>query len=273
MHIRQESEGVTAVNQSKQQELKTYQMLKALRLKLRSRDTSLVEQSMFGNKEVVVLTGATGSLGAHILDQLRTKPSSIAKVICLNRAANEQEAKKRTEQSLQARGLAPINEADLVEIVSVASDISKERLGLCESVYDELASTVTTVIHNGWPVNFVMTHDSFLNVLEGTVNLMNLAGQSTICLSPRFLFSSSISVAFASRKPIIPEEIFDILENTMALGYGHSKWVVENLCCDAETLIGGGFTSIVMRIGQMVGDRSGGIWNETEAPPLMIKGA
>lgn len=256
----------------KEQEVKTYSLLKQLRSKLKPRTSSVTEKSLLGEREVVVLTGATGSLGAHILNELRQKPN-VAKIICLNRAADHQEAIKRTEETLQARGLAPTNELGGAQVVSLAADISKENLGLSEQEYSEIQSNVTCVIHNGWPVNFVMSVDSFQPVLEGTVQLMNLAGQSLGRRSPRFLFSSSISVALASPDEVIPETILDTLDNTHELGYAHSKWVVENLCRDAESLIGGGFQSVVMRIGQMVGDRSKGLWNETEAPPLMIKSA
>ncbi len=79
------------------------------------------------------------------------------------------------------------------------------------------------------------------------MQLMNLAGQSTGSRSPRFLFSSSISVALNSPAPVIPETIFDHLDNTHKLGYAHSKWIVENLCRDAESWIGGGFQAVVMQ--------------------------
>ncbi|CBQ72055.1 related to alpha-aminoadipate reductase [Sporisorium reilianum SRZ2] len=271
LHIR--GEDGEAVAKKDEQKLKTYQLLDELRSGLQARDSSLAEAASPLDKEVVVLTGATGSLGAHILDQLLRK-ENVAKIICLNRAADHQEAGRRTQESLQARGLAPLKDRrQSAQVVSLAVDISKEHLGLSKQEYDEMAKSVTCVIHNGWPVNFVMSVDSFRSVLQGTVRLMNLAGQSTGCRSPRFVFSSSISVALNTPHTTIPETILDHLDYTHELGYAHSKWIVENLCRDATALIGGGFQAVVMRIGQMVGDRSAGIWNHTEAPPLMIKGA
>ncbi|SNX83035.1 related to alpha-aminoadipate reductase [Melanopsichium pennsylvanicum] len=264
--------GVESDAQKQQQEQKTYQMLKELRLQLKTRDPSLAGRSLGGEREVIVLTGATGSLGAHILDQLRSK-ATVAKIVCLNRASTHEEAMERTKESLKARGLTPSSSTSNVQIVSLAADISKPHLGLSEREYDDLASNVTCVIHNGWPVNFVLSVESFLPVLTGTVQLMNLAGQSTACRSPRFLFSSSISVALNTPKPLIHETILNDLSYTHAIGYAHSKWIVEKLCRYAEEAIGGGFESVIMRIGQMVGDRERGVWNETEAPPLMIKSA
>ncbi|GAK63685.1 L-aminoadipate-semialdehyde dehydrogenase [Moesziomyces antarcticus] len=257
-------------DQRKQQKRRTYELLSELRSKLKPRVVSQPVAQAEG--EIVVLTGVTGSLGAHILDQLRSKPG-VAKVICLNRAGGHEEAQQRTLESLNARGLAPLTQADRVQVVSLASDISRPLLGLSQEEYDAIASSVTCVIHNAWPVNFVMSIDSFQSVLEGTVQLMNLAGQSTGSRSPRFVFSSSISVALNSSAAVIDEDIRETLDDALDLGYAHSKWIVENLCRSAQEVIGGGFQSVVMRIGQMVGDRERGIWNESEAPPLMIKSA
>ncbi|KAJ1601811.1 hypothetical protein NDA14_006732 [Ustilago hordei] len=259
-------------NRKMEQEERTYELLKELRSKLKPRNSKLAEQPHRLEKEIIVLTGATGSLGAHVVDQLRRK-QTVSQIICLNRAANHQEAAKRTRDSLEARGLPPLEEGSSTEVVSLAVDLSKDNLGLSRQGYAEISSKVTCVIHNGWPVNFNMSVDSFQSVLEGSVQLMNLAGQSTGTATPRFIFSSSVSVALDYPGTVIPETSFDNLENTASMGYAQSKWIVENLCRDAETLIGGGLKSVVMRIGQVVGDREKGIWNETEAQPLMLKSA
>ncbi len=149
----------------KQQEAKTRQLLADLRSKLQSRSPDKVDQAKSGEREVIVLTGATGSLGAHILDQLCRK-QTVAKIICLNRAADHAEAAKRTIESLKARGLAPLSTGQGAQVVSLASDISQPRLGLSQAEFDEIASTVTCVLHNGWPVNFNMSVDSFQSVLS-----------------------------------------------------------------------------------------------------------
>ncbi|KAJ1029470.1 hypothetical protein NDA13_002717 [Ustilago tritici] len=259
-------------NRRMEQEERTYELLKELRSKLKPRNSKLAEQPHRPEKEIIALTGATGSLGAHIVDQLRRK-QTVSQIICLNRAANHQEAAKRTRDSLEARGLPPLQEDSSTEVVSLSVDLSKDNLGLSRQEYAEISSKVTCVIHNGWPVNFNMSVDSFQSVLEGSVQLMNLAGQSTGTPTPRFIFSSSVSVALDYPGTVIPETSFDNLENTASMGYAQSKWIVENLCRDAETLIGGRLESVVMRIGQVVGDREKGIWNETEAQPLMLKSA
>lgn len=60
--------------------------------------------------EVVALTGATGSLGAHILHQLVVRPE-VAKVICLSRASTHAESLVRIQKSLAERSLSLSPEA------------------------------------------------------------------------------------------------------------------------------------------------------------------
>ena len=55
------------------------------------------------------------------------------------------------------------------------------------------------------------------------------------------------------------------------MGYAQSKLVAEHLCIKAAQQTG--IQSRVLRIGQVIGDTDHGIWNTTEAIPLMIQAA
>lgn len=55
------------------------------------------------------------------------------------------------------------------------------------------------------------------------------------------------------------------------MGYARSKWVAENLVGLASR--SRGIRAESLRIGQMVGDTRAGVWNETEAISLQLKGA
>ncbi|KAN0063608.1 hypothetical protein ACQY0O_004056 [Thecaphora frezii] len=228
----------------------------------------------------VVLTGATGSLGAHTLHQLSQRPG-VVRIVCLNRAASDEEARQRLDQSLAFRKLPPVEELERcadgglsVRIESRAADLAKDRLGLASAVYDELLGAVNTVIHIAWPVNFNMTVDSFAPSIQGAVNLLNLATQSRAKQGPaRYLFASSVSAAMGKGPGTISETISHDPRDAMPMGYARSKWAVERLCEIAGETVGGGFEAVVLRIGQMVGDTKHGIWNETEAVPLMLRTA
>jgi len=128
------------------------------------------------NGQVVVLTGATGSLGAHIVDQLARRPD-VAKIICLSRAKSHADSLKRIQESLQTRGRHSV---DLNKIMSYAADVNKPNLGLTADEHESIRRSATAVIHNAWPVNFNYTVEVFDDHIGGEYKSMSL------CLTPRY---------------------------------------------------------------------------------------
>lgn len=100
--------------------------------------------------EAVVLTGATGSLGASLLAELLPRPD-VRLVFCLCRAKDDADALARVAASMQARGL-PTDFGG--KVVALASDLGADRLGLAADTYAAMAKQVTMVVHNAWSVNF-----------------------------------------------------------------------------------------------------------------------
>jgi thioester reductase-like protein len=91
-----------------------------------------------------LLTGATGSLGVHLLHRLSSNsPGNDGKIICLVRAQDDEAARSRILDIVSARGL----QIDESRLVALAADVTREKLGLSASVYDSLVKTVETVIH------------------------------------------------------------------------------------------------------------------------------
>jgi NAD(P)-dependent dehydrogenase (short-subunit alcohol dehydrogenase family) len=202
------------------------------------------------NGNVVVLTGATGSLGAHILDQL-TRRADVTKVICLSRAKSHEDSSKRVQDSLaqRLRSLSPEAQA---KIVSFASDVNKPDLGLSPAEYESLRRESTAIIHNAWPVNFVLSINSFDEHIGGGVNLLNLALASPRAVKPAFFFSSSVGTRQGRPEPLVSEDYPDSPVTAGGLGYGQSKWVVEKICERAAKQTSARVG--VLRIGQLVGD-------------------
>ncbi|TKY90272.1 hypothetical protein EX895_000270 [Sporisorium graminicola] len=247
-------------------------LLDEFKSQIKKRD---VEPQNAAAKHTVVLTGSTGSLGAHILHQL-AHIELVESVICLNRAKDDEDARKRTEESLLIRNLGKLEElasSSNTSILCLASDLAKPNLGLSPASWRLVSGKTTCVIHNGWPVNFNMSVQSFRGAIQGSVNLINLVAQTPATTTPRFIFSSSISAIMGKAAPQVDEQYPDRVTDAIQMGYGRSKWIVEKLCSYAQEHVGGGFDAVVARIGQMVGDRQSGIWNETEAAPLMLKSA
>ncbi|KAG2076388.1 L-aminoadipate-semialdehyde dehydrogenase [Suillus decipiens] len=218
---------------------------------------------------VVVLTGATGSLGAYILDELLSDPS-VATVYCLCRAKDDGDASSRITASMNTRKLSSHYGQVQLRVKALASDLSAEKLGLQSDIYIEIATRATLIIHNAWAVNFNLGISSFEPHIRGAVNLINLALASTHPQPADFYFASSVSAVAGWRGPeSIPEAITDDPSVAQGLGYAQSKWVTEKLCqiASQQTPI----RACVLRIGQMVGDSKNGVWNETEAISLIIK--
>ncbi|KDQ59731.1 hypothetical protein JAAARDRAFT_192204 [Jaapia argillacea MUCL 33604] len=216
---------------------------------------------------VVALTGATGSLGAHLLDQL-LRDSRVKRVYCLCRARSDNDAYLRVQDSLRLRFVPDLGQRpDGGRLKCWSADTEKSDLGIDAAKYQELVENVTDVIHNGWPVNFNMAVESFEPQIAGAQHLILLGLRNRAS----FFFSSSISAVVNWKGVEVSEDFSEDPADAQSIGYARSKWIVEKLC---ETVAKQtGLRAEVLRIGQMVGDSLAGRWNTTEAIPIMIKSA
>ncbi|MCO5549807.1 hypothetical protein L7F22_003281 [Adiantum nelumboides] len=251
------------------------QLLREYSERIKTRSASTLDQPRKG-KETVLLTGATGALGAHLLSILAQR-QEVETVICLCRAKTNREAQDRVNESLAERGLAAIKKsANSCRIICLSSDFAETHLGLEPEMYSTVLQSVTSVIHAAWPVNFSMGITAFDSSLQGCVNIINLASKSTLAQPPQLIFCSSIAAAAlhpSSREDnAVLEEISTDPKYAVPNGYGRSKWIAESLF-DAATSKIADLNMKIVRIGQLSGDVENGIWNEKEAYPLLIKTA
>ena len=222
-------------------------------------------------KEVVVVTGGTGSLGAFIIQELVRRPS-VAWVYALVRAPDQPKAGSRVEASLKSRHIA-LSDDELNKIKALPCDLSDVNLGLSTHELDYLLSSATAVIHSAWAVNFNLGVRSFeAQHIRGTHNLLNFCLRSHLATPAKFFFCSSVSTASTTPQPAsIPEHTIANLDHAQKTGYGRSKLVTEHIVRNA--MLKTGIYGRVLRIGQLSGDTVNGIWNETEAIALMIRTA
>lgn len=173
-------------------------------------------------------------------------------------------------KSLLQRQKAPLAASKQIRCLPVK--LSDLELGLSHGDYTFLIQNTTLIIHAAWAVNFSMRLQSFeRDHIAGLVNLINLAMQSPKPTPPRFLFcSSTASVLGKPPANPIPEKISHNPISASLLGYSRSKWVAEAICERAHmgAIMKGRIA--VLRIGQLCGDTQSGIWNITEAWPLML---
>lgn len=222
-------------------------------------------------KETIVVTGATGNLGAFLLATLARRPS-VSAIYALVRAPGPAAAGHRVLQSLASRNIH-LSPAEQRKLHALPSDLSQPNLGLDQHILEHLLATATTVIHSAWAVNFNLPVRSFEEQhIRGTYNLLNFCLRSRLPQPAKLFFCSSVSAASGTPKPAtIPETAVEELAHAQKMGYGRSKLVTEHIVwnCTQKT----GMEARVLRIGQLSGDSASGIWNDTEAIALMVRSA
>ncbi|KAI2720735.1 hypothetical protein CBS147332_3975 [Penicillium roqueforti] len=221
--------------------------------------------------EVVVVTGATGNLGAFIVSELLRRPT-VSGVWAIVRAPGQAAAGARLYKSLADRNIT-LTDAEAAKLHAIPGDLSQSNLGLKDHDLQHLLSSLTCVIHSAWAVNFNLGVRSFEQQhIRGTHNLINLCLRSLLPSPARFFFCSSVSAASNTPKPAsIPETILENLEHAQKMGYGRSKLVTERITRNAMRQTG--MQARVLRIGQLGGDTFSAQWNETEAVSLMFRSA
>jgi len=99
-------------------------------------------------RKVVLLTGATGTLGTHILHLLRSD-DTLAQVICLVRGKS---VRQRVSNALTSRQKEPLrSEARDIyrSVVCVKASLGEKNLGLSSQDTLYLSQNVSTIIHVG----------------------------------------------------------------------------------------------------------------------------
>ncbi|MEV4104690.1 amino acid adenylation domain-containing protein [Nonomuraea sp. NPDC049649] len=175
-----------------------------------------------GRRRAILLTGATGFLGAHLIEQLLARTD--AEIICLVRASGEQQARERVLDNLRAYGL----DAPPDRIRGLPGDLGAARFGLERESFAELAATVEVICHNGGQVNF---HESLHRMLPvnvgGTVEALRLAGLG----GARLHFVSTLGV-FLGRPHhgrVLTEAVAPDDPAGLETGYDQSKWIADRL--------------------------------------------
>lgn len=217
--------------------------------------------------QVVVLTGSTGSLGSYILSSLLAR-SDVKKVICLNRNGDA----KAQSTSLRVRGLPEFNiDSERVKFLQVKP--VEPKLGLTDEDYTSLMRETTSIIHNAFPVNFLLSLESFEPQFQYLLNLLRLAFEGQ--RHPAVIFVLSItaatSLAIKGLQGTIPEDVLepDQAKHLLPQGYARAKYICERLLATYASIVGR--PAAVLRVGQIRGPLSGtGVWNVSEWVPSLV---
>ncbi|MBB5125815.1 thioester reductase-like protein [Streptomyces albaduncus] len=215
--------------------------------------------------EQVLLTGATGFLGAFLLrDLMRT---TRATVHCLVRAADERTAWERLRRNLERYGVWDDMAPDRLAVV--VGDLAQPRLGLSEDDYDTLAATVDVVYHNGAQVHWLHPYETLRAAnVRGTEEVLRLAARRR---SVPVHYVSTVGV-FADAAP--DGRALRVTDPTgpaerLPSGYLQSKWVAEQLAAQA---VARGLPVSVYRVDVVSGDQVNGACQTSDFVWLSMKG-
>ncbi len=219
-----------------------------------------------GRPQAVLLTGATGYLGAFLLRELLDRTD--ARIYCLVRAADTQSALQKIADNLAmydipADDLAP-------RVISVPGDLARPLLGLPPERFSQMASEVDAVYHNGATVNFIYPYRLLRgpNVL-GTQEVLRLAAQGRV-KPVHFVSTFSVQASTLRTAQDIVSEIDELPPcETLHDGYSQTKWVAERLLGVAAER---GVPVAIYRPGRITGHSRTGAANTSDFLHTMIQG-
>ena len=213
----------------------------------------------------ILLTGATGFLGAFLLYELLQQTQ--ADIYCLVRASSPEAGWQKIQAKLTTYQLW--DEAFSPRIKPVIGDLSQPRLGMSEVVFADLAARLDVIYHSGAQVNAIAPYETFkaANVL-GTQEVLRLASQTTI--KPlHFVSSTGVVPSGQAGAHEIQEDSPLELDALPGSGYARSKWVAEKLVTAARDR---GLPVCIYRPGFITGHSQTGVCNTDDIIYRMLKG-
>jgi thioester reductase-like protein len=228
---------------------------------------SATSPSPDGPGQAVLMTGATGFLGAHLLaDQLERWPD--LRLLCLARADSAQGAQERVQANLRTYGLW--REAYGERIVGVAGDLARPCFGLDGPSFTALAEGIDGILHNGAQLSYTLPYSQLRAAnVGGTLEVLRLATGGTRPLPVQFISSTAVAEAAAYRDREILESD-DLAEwQGIVLGYSQTKWVSERLVLAAAAR---GLPVTVYRPSLIGGHSRTGVWNADDYIHRLVRG-
>jgi thioester reductase-like protein len=210
--------------------------------------------------DTVLLTGATGFLGSFLLNDLLEDTS--AHIICVIRSVEPSDDEvpsgvAKLRRTLIDAGLWRDSIMERVTILPV--NLSRKRLGLSLERYNDLASKVQVIVHAAANVNLVYPYAALRNDnVGGTREILRLACDAGATVN--YVSTNGVLPPSASGHGW-PEDAMiyvDAVEEKIPDGYGQTKWVAEQLVCEAGRR---GLPVRIMRCGTISGHSASGSAN------------
>lgn len=222
--------------------------------------------AQFQTPQKILLTGATGFLGAFLLDELLR--STTATIYCPIRCAGVAVGRQKLQHNLERYGLS---HADYQRrVVPIVGDLAQPLLGMSAAEFDRLAEEIDTIYHNGAFVNLVYPYAVMRDTnVKGTEEILRLASRFKV---KPVHFISTLDV-FQSAYHRQLDELLEHDEFPVTAlpgsGYAQTKWVAEKL---VKTANDRGIPTCIHRPGMIIGHSQTGCSNTEDQVSRLIKG-
>lgn len=204
----------------------------------------------------ILITGATGFLGAYLLRQYFDKVP-VATMHCLVRAENLDLGFKRIKENMQYWGIWKDEDSNRLKVY--CGDLTEDNLGLSQEQLDFLSDNIDVICHNGANVNFALSYNQIkIANVEGTKRILNIL-ESGKRKSLAYVSTISIFSKQDYKKGLVTENQEPMNVNNLKLGYSKSKYVTEKIL---REYMNRNYDVEIFRVGRITGSNDGGKENK-----------
>jgi thioester reductase-like protein len=210
----------------------------------------------------VLVTGATGFLGRHLVGRLLTETDW--RIACPVRAADAAAAVARMDAVLAEQGLSAAG-----RVHAFPAALAEPAWGLAANAWEELAVEIDAIFHCAAEVSWIKPYRRLRGShILGTLNVLRLA-----CSKRRKTvhFVSTLAVCYVPDGPARIDEQSDLLPHAekIPLGYAQAKCVAESLLRQAAAR---GLTVTILRAGLLAGHSKTGAANHDDLVSRLLRG-
>jgi amino acid adenylation domain-containing protein/thioester reductase-like protein len=212
----------------------------------------------------ILLTGATGFLGAHLLSELLATTN--ARVWCLVRELDEDEALRRIAHAAARYELPALADS---RVMPLPGDLAEPRLGLSDAQFRDLARDIDVIYHLGALVNFIYPYQELRAAnVAGTREIIRLAGLYR-GIPVHYVSTTAVLAGLGvAGVRAVTEETALANPERLRMGYVETKYVAEELLRNAGRA---GLPVAIYRPLDIVGSIDTGAWSTSTELCALIR--
>ncbi|RKO72059.1 amino acid adenylation domain-containing protein [Sphingobacterium puteale] len=221
----------TEISQKNKAEMMISELIKDAELHIEFNIDQSPDPDVLKNPKNIFLTGTTGFVGSHLLEELLLQTS--ANIYCLVRASSSEDGLKRIKATFEKFKLSWSSDYDS-RVIAMTGDLSLPHFGMDSENYSFITNHIEIIYHSGSSVSYVQPYSLIKKSnIDGLHNIIDLAVTGKI----KFLMLLSSMGVFSWGRPFTKKTWMyedDSIDQNMAavsrdLGYIKSKWVMESI--------------------------------------------